>query len=175
MTMAITLFDATVGSWLQGLGAAQGFLDKGLAHCREGGLDPAEMLDVRLWPDMLPLRFQIHSIVHHSVGAFEGARQGIFRPPSDLPEHDYPGMQAKVAAAIASLGGLSADEVDALTGKEMAFEARGRQLSFLAEDFLLSFSLPNIWFHATTAYDILRHKGVPLGKRDYLGMLRLKR
>ncbi len=173
--MAISLFDATVKSWLQGLGAAQGFLEKGFAHCRERGLDATEMLDVRLWPDMLPLRFQIHSIVHHSVGAIEGAKQHVFRPPSDLPEHDYPGMQAKVAAAIAALSDLKPDEVDALTGAEMIFEMRGRQIPFYAEDFLLSFSLPNFWFHAATAYDILRHKGVPIGKRDYLGMLRLKR
>jgi hypothetical protein len=172
--MAITLFDATVRTWLQGLNAAQGFLDKGLAHCREQGADPTEMLDVRLWPDMLPLRFQIHSIVHHSVGAIDGAKQGVFRPPGDLPEHDYAGMQSKVAAAIVALDGLSAQEVDALQGREMVFELRGRQMAFYAEDFLLSFSLPNFWFHATTAYDILRHKGVPLGKRDFLGRLRLK-
>lgn len=100
--------------------------------------------------------------------------QGVFRPPSDLPEHDYPGMQSKVAAAIATLNGLGADEVDALKGREMIFELRGRQLPFYAEDFLLSFSLPNFWFHTTTAYDILRHKGVPIGKRDYLGQLRMK-
>lgn len=172
--MAISLFDATVRPWLQGLNAAQGFLDKGLAHCREVGLDATEMLDVRLWPDMLPLRFQIHSIVHHSVGAIEGVRQGVFRPPGDLPEHDYAAMQAKVAAAIATLDGLNAEEVDALQGSEMVFELRGRQMAFYAEDFLLSFSLPNFWFHATTAYDILRHKGVPIGKRDFLGRLRLK-
>lgn len=172
--MAISLFDATVRSWLQGLSAAQGFLDKGLVHCREGGLDTGELLATRLWPDMLPLRFQIHSIVHHSVGAVEGARQGLFRPPGDLPELDYAGMQAKVAAALETLGGLEAAEIDALADRDLVFELRGRQMPFRVEDFLLSFSLPNFWFHATTAYDILRHKGVPIGKRDFLGALRLK-
>lgn len=172
--MAISLFDATVRSWLQGLNAAQGFLDKGLAHCREAGLDASEMLATRLWPDMLPLRFQIHSIVHHSVGAVEGARQGLFRPPSDLPDLDFAGMQARVAAAITTLGGLQSAEIDALGERDMVFEIRGRQMPFRVEDFLLSFSMPNFWFHATTAYDILRHKGVSIGKRDFLGTLRLK-
>lgn len=172
--MAISLFDATVRSWLQGLNAARGFLDKGLAHCREGGLDPGELLGTRLWPDMLPLRFQIHSVVHHSVGAIEGASHGVFRPPTDLPDLDYAGMQAKVGAAIAALDALGPAEVDALGGRDMVFEIRGRQMAFRVEDFLLSFSMPNFWFHATTAYDILRHKGVPIGKRDFLGTLRTK-
>lgn len=172
--MTISLYDATVRSWLQGLGAAEGFLAKGVAHCRTEGLDPLAMLDIRLWPDMLPLRFQIHSVVHHSTGALAGVRAGVFRPPADLPELDYPGMQAKVSEAIAALRALDAAEVDALQGRDLVFDFRGRQLPFTAEDFLLSFSLPNFWFHTTTAYDILRHKGVPLGKRDFLGALRLK-
>ena len=172
--MAITLYDATVRSWLQELTAAEGFLEKGLAHCREHGVDPAEMLGTRLWPDMLALRFQIHAIVYHSTGALDGVKAGVFRPPSDLPELDYPGMQARVAAAIATLRGLNVEDLDKLQGTEVVFDFRGRQLPFYAEDFLLSFSMPNFWFHATTAYDILRHKGVPLCKRDFLGALRMK-
>ena len=172
--MAIPLYDATVRSWLQGLGAAQGFLQKGLAHCRDQGIDAADMLATRLWPDMLPLRFQLHSIVHHSSGAIDGVKRGVFRPPTDLPEFDYPGMQAQVSTAIATLKALSPEEVDVLQGTDVVFEFRGRQLPFVAEDFLLSFSLPNFWFHTTTAYDILRHEGVPLGKRDFLGALRVK-
>lgn len=172
--MAISLYDATVRTWLQGLGAATGFLQKGLTFFQEQNIDPMEMLSTRLWPDMLPLRFQIYSIVHHSLGAVDGVKAGVFRPPADLAELDYAGMQSKVAEAIKTLSSLTADEVDALRGREMVFEMRGRQLPFYAEDFLLSFSLPNFWFHTTTAYDILRHKGVPLGKRDFLGALRLK-
>ncbi|HTP73067.1 MAG TPA: DUF1993 domain-containing protein [Burkholderiaceae bacterium] len=172
--MAISLYDATVRSWLQGLSAAHAFLEKGAAHCREHGLSPGDMLAARLWPDMLPLSFQIHSIVHHSTDALDGVKNGVFRVTTSLNELDYPGMQALVAQTIATLRGLDAQAVDALQGADMVFEFRGRQLPFRGEDFLLSFSLPNFWFHATTAYDILRHKGVPLGKRDFLGALRLK-
>ena len=172
--MAISLYDATVRAWLQGLGAATGFLQKGLTFCQEQNIDSMEMLATRLWPDMLPLRFQIYSIVHHSLGAVDGVKAGVFRPPADLAELGYADMQSKVAQAIKTLSSLTADEVDALQGKEMVFELRGRQMPFYADDFLLSFSLPNFWFHMTTAYDILRHKGVPLGKRDFLGALRLK-
>ena len=69
---------------------------------------------------------------------------------------------------------LSRQEVDALYGRDVTFQAGDMKLPFTAENFLLSFSQPNLFFHATTAYDILRHKGVPLGKRDFLGPLRLK-
>ena len=72
------------------------------------------------------------------------------------------------------LDALRRDEVDALMGKDMVFQLGERRLPFVAEDFLLSFSVPNFYFHATTAYDLLRHRGMPLGKRDYLGRLRLK-
>ena len=173
--MAISLYDATVRSWLQGLSAAQAFLEKGLAHCREQGISPGDMLAARLCPDMLPLRFQIHSLVHHSTDAVDGVKSGVFRVSADMPEVDYPGMQSRVVQAISTLSALNAEDVNALQGTEMVFEFRGRQLPFYAEDFLLSFSMPNFWFHATTAYDILRHKGAPLGKRDFLGMLRLKK
>jgi hypothetical protein len=123
---------------------------------------------------MLPFRFQIQSVVHHSVGAIEGIREGVFRPPSNLPEHDYEQLQKLVAEARESLQKISAETVNARAGADMAFEIRGTKVPFTTEGFVLSFSLPNFYFHATTAYDILRSKGVPLGKRDYLGRMRLK-
>ncbi len=69
---------------------------------------------------------------------------------------------------------LSREEVDALSGRDMVFQIGERKVPFTTDNFLLSFSLPNFYFHATTAYDILRTKGVPLGKRDFLGRMRIK-
>ena len=172
--MTTTLHDATVRAWLQILGAAEGFLEKGLQHCRTAGIDPGEFVQARLAPDMLPLRFQVRSIAHHSIGAIEGVRAGVFRPPPKEEVLDYPGLQALVAAARQALMAVSADEVDALAGRDVLFDGGQRQLLFVAADFWLTFSVPNFYFHATTAYDILRHRGVPLGKRDYIGTLRLK-
>ena len=76
--------------------------------------------------------------------------------------------------AEAALLAVTREEVEGFMGKEVWFRAGERQLPFTAEDFLMSFSLPNFYFHAATAYDILRWKGVPLGKRDYIGRLRMK-
>ena len=172
--MTISLYEASVATYLQTLGAVDRFLDKGLAHCREQALSPDELVEARLAPDMLPLRFQIQSVAHHSLGAIEGLRQGVFRPPANLPALDYPGLQALIADTSAALRQLTPQEVDALAAADLFFEIRGTRMPFTAAGFLLSFSLPNFFFHATTAYDILRSEGVALVKRDYLGTLRLK-
>lgn len=173
--MAFSLYDATVANYLQILGAVSAFLDKSLEHFKEKGVDPAEIVETRLFPDMLPFRFQVVSLAHHSHRAMEAARNGVFVPPSARPDLDYAGLQALVAEARSELAALTPDAVNALVGRDVAFRLGERSLPFTAEGFLMSFSLPNFFFHSTTAYDILRHKGVPLGKRDFIGRLNLKK
>lgn len=173
--MALSLYEASVPGYLQILNAVSGFLDKAQKHLRENGIDPESIVESRVYPDMLPFRFQIQSVAHHSLGAIESITSGVFRPPTDLPAHDYAGLQALVASARDEVAKVSPDALNAREGAEVIFELRGNKLPFTAEHFLLSFSLPNFHFHATTAYDILRSKGVPLGKRDFLGALRMKK
>lgn len=173
--MSISLYDCTVRSFLQVLGSVSGFLERGRAHCEDNGIDLAGVVETRIFDDMLPFRFQLVSVAHHSLGAIEGAKAGVFRPPGGSSmDLDYTGLQGLVTDAKAALEALSPDEVNALEGKDMVFEIGPRQMPFTVEGFLLSFSTPNLHFHATTAYDILRSKGVPLGKRDYMGQMRLK-
>jgi hypothetical protein len=172
--MAFSLYDATVANYLQILGAAGALLEKSLTHFREKGIDPADVVETRLAPDMLPFRFQIVSVAHHSRGAMAAAKDGVFVPPSGKPDLDYAALQALVADAHNELSGLTPEAVDGLIGRDVTFKIGDRALPFTAEDFLMSFSLPNFFFHATTAYDILRHKGAPLGKRDFIGRLKLK-
>jgi uncharacterized protein len=90
------------------------------------------------------------------------------------PGIDYAGLQAQVKDARDELAALTPDAVNSLVGRDVTFKLGDRALPFTAEGFLMSFSLPNFFFHATTAYDILRNKGVPLGKRDFIGRLKLK-
>jgi hypothetical protein len=172
--MAIGLYDVSVVSFQQVLGAVAGFLEKGRAHCAEKGIDLNSIVETRLHPDMLPFRFQIVSVAHHSHGALEGVKAGIFRPPGGVGELDYAGLQKLVADTRKGVDAFTREAVNAMEGKDMAFEIGGRRMPFTAEGFLMSFSLPNLYFHATTAYDILRMKGVPLGKRDYMGQMRMK-
>jgi len=173
--MPLSLFDLCVPSYLQTLGAVSGFLDKAHGHFEAHGVSPEDVVETRLYPDMLPFRFQIQSVVHHSVGALEGVKNGVFRPPSDLPPHDYRALQGIVSEARQTMEKLSREAVERLEDATVMFEIRDRKLPFTAPEFLSSFSMPNFYFHTTTAYDILRSKGVPVGKRDFLGQLRLKK
>ena len=95
--MALSLYDASVANYLQTLGAVGGFLERGLKHFQETGVDPETIVEARLAPDMLPLRFQIISVAQHSRGAIEGVQSGEFRPPSFKTPYDYAGLQGLVA------------------------------------------------------------------------------
>lgn len=171
--MAVSLYESTVVNYLQILPAVEGFLAKGLAHLKEKGIDPSGIVETRLYDDMLPFRFQIGSVVAHSIGAINGAKAGLFTPPK-TPEGGYEAMQKVVTEAREAMEKVTAADVNALVGKDVIFQLGERKIPFVAENFLLSFSQPNFYFHATTAYDILRMKGAPLGKRDFLGRLRIK-
>lgn len=171
--MAISLYDVSVGSMLQTVGAVSAFLEKSRSWCVEAGINPEDIVETRLASDMFPFRFQLLSVVHHSINAIDGARSGVFGPPAPQ-DLDYAGLQALVTDAVSRLKALSPDEVNALEGRDVVFKLGSSQIPFSAEGFLMSFSLPNLHFHAATAYDILRQKGAPLGKRDYLGALKIR-
>ena len=171
--MGIPLYDLTVASYLQTLGGVSSFLARGAAHCQDNNIDPESIVETRLWDDMLPFRFQIVSVAHHSLGAIEAAKSGVFSPPGDQRPHGYADLQKLVADAREALGKLTPAEVNALEGGQIVFRMRSMEMPFTTENFLMSFSLPNFFFHATTAYDILRSKGVPLGKRDFMGQMRM--
>lgn len=170
--MAITLYDLSVGCFLQTLGAVEGYLAKSADYFEEKGIDSNEIVETRLFPDMLPFRFQVVAVAHHSAGALAGVKAGAFAPPAPSTA-DFAGLQKLIGDARASLEALTPAEVNAYEGKDVLFSVRDIKMPFKAEGFLQTFSLPNFHFHATTAYDILRQKGVPLGKRDYLGKMKL--
>ena len=172
--MAISLYDVSVATYLQVLGSVSGFLAKGREHCEKSGIDLKEVVETRLIADMLPFRFQIVSVAHHSLGAIQGIEAGVFGPPSGVPDLDYAGLEKLVADARSGLQKYERAAIDALEEKDVQFKLGERAMPFVARDFVLSFSLPNFFFHATTAYDMLRMKGTPIGKRDFIGRPRIK-
>jgi hypothetical protein len=173
--MAIALYDLTVAAYLQGLEGVAGVLDKGLAHAQATGVDPDGLLESRLAPDMHPLRFQVQCVAHFSQGVIDSLKAGAFSPPGPWAADRFADLQALVAETRASLSKLSREEVEGLAGRDLLFQAGEFKLPFVAEDFLTSFAIPNFYFHATAAYGILRAGGVGLGKRDYMGTLKVKR
>jgi hypothetical protein len=172
--MTLSLYDVTIPAFQQSLTALAGVLRKGEAHALEKGMRPDEWAGARLFADMAPLNFQVMQTVHHSVGAIEATKKGVFSPDLTPAPETLDELKSAIAAALAALEAYRSGDINALEGRDMRFEFRDRVMPFTAENFLLSFSLPNFYFHATTAYDILRHNGVPLAKRDYMGIPRLK-
>jgi hypothetical protein len=172
--MAISLYDVSVASYLQTLGAVSAFLAKGREHCEKSGIDLDEVVETRLIADMLPFRFQIISVAHHSLGAIRGIEAGVFEPPKGPPDQDYARLEELVAETRSALEAYDRAAIDVLEEKDVQFKIGGSAMPFVARDFVLSFSLPNFYFHATTAYDILRMKGTPIGKRNFMGIPRIK-
>jgi hypothetical protein len=173
--MAITLYDATAKRFLITLGALKSVFEKGLDYCRDNNLDTNDLVAARICADMHPLSYQARAVRQHSAGAVAGAKAGMFTPPPAMELPDYAALQNQIDLGIAELEKTTPDEINALEGKNVVFKYGEFEIPFVAEEFLLSFSLPNFYFHATTAYDLLRGKGVPIGKRDFMGALPVRR
>ena len=171
--MSLSLYELCVPAYLQTLGGVANVLATGAGHCAENDLDLDELVEFRMRDDMLPFSFQVISVWHHSLGAIKGIKAGEFAPPPKLDDVDYARLQGLVAEASEALQAQSAQEIDALEGKPLTFKVGGNEIPFTTTNFIQSFSLPNFYFHATTTYAILRMHGVPLGKMDYLGALRV--
>jgi uncharacterized protein len=172
--MAFSLYEATLPSYRQILGAVGGLLGKAESYCAEQKLQAEEIIQARLAPNMLPFAYQVKATTTHSLGAIEGVRKGVFSPDLTPPPQTFSALKTAISEALAALEAIDAAEIDAFLGRDMRFAFGDRQVNYTAENFLLSFSQPNFYFHATTAYDILRWKGLPLGKRDFVGRVRIK-
>ncbi|NCP18682.1 MAG: DUF1993 domain-containing protein [Erythrobacter sp.] len=173
--MALSLHQAIIPNWLQVLGAVDGLLDKAESFVADGKATEKELLETRLADDMLPLAYQFKSCWTHSHLALLGAREGRFSPDMTPYPEDFASLRDMIATARKTCESASEDELESIAGNDMVFSIGDRfRLDFTVQDFLLSFSNPNIYFHSATAYDILRMKGVEIGKRDYLGAMRIK-
>ena len=172
--MTLSLYSAVVPSYLQILESLSGLLDQAQSFCAEKQIAPQRIIQARLADDMHPFAYQVKSAAVHSLGAIEGVRRGVFTPDMTEPPDSFAALKTRITEARSGLQAVTPGEVDGLMGRDMRFSFGERHIDFRAEDFLLSFSQPNFYFHATTAYDILRSQGVPIGKRDFLGRLRMK-
>jgi len=165
------LYDLSVVNFKRVLAATIVVLEKGAAHFDEQGMDLNELVEMKLAPDMGAFSFQVNLVIHQSLGAVKGLIAGEFSPPTALPEKTYQGYIDLLSEALAELNAIEVDAVMATAGKAMYFRKGDFEIPFTTENFVMSFSLPNLYFHATTLYDMLRIKGVPLGKMDYMGQM----
>ena len=157
--MSIKINQASLETYKQILPAALQILNKAKAHFEETGTDLEDIVQARLYEDMAPFSFQVFSIVHHSVGALNALKSGEFGPPN-MPENlDFAALHSLLEEAVNDLKNFSADEVDACSEQEVLFKMGSIEWPFSADSFILSFSLPNFYFHVTTMYDMLRLRG----------------
>lgn len=167
-----SLYEISVASGLQAVGGVATFLRKGLDHCAKTGLDPATVVDTRLHPDMLPFSYQGVCVNAYSAGAMDAARTGSFPPPGSSDGYDYAGLIRLTDETLLRLRQFTVEDVENICSAKVAFRHPEGDMPFALRDFFLSFALPNLYFHATTAYAILRMLGVPLGKLDFIGPMR---
>jgi hypothetical protein len=172
--MPLSLHAAFVPSALQMIDSTKGLVDRGESWCNEEGHEPSHVLSARIYEDMFPFTYQVKSVAVHTAGALGGVAHGVFQPDLSPPPESFDGLREHLASARTALEQVSEDELEQAIGRDMRFEFRDFKLEFTAEQFLLSFSQPNFYFHAATAYDILRMLGVQIGKRDFNGRLRLR-
>lgn len=158
----------SVGVFVQILKGLHGVLDKAAQHAEAHKIDPAALLTARLYPDMFPLTKQVQVCCDFAKGA-AGRLAGNDFPTFEDNEASFDDLKARVARTIAYVEGLDAAAIDGSETREIALTRRGETTIHMGEAYLLDQAMPNFFFHVTTAYDILRHNGVPVGKRDFLG------
>jgi len=172
--MQNTLHDVSVSNCKQIVQATLHCLDKAAAYCAENDVIVDELIETQLHYVMRPLRYQIFAVALHSIGAMKALETGEFiRPPSYPEQLNYTDMQNHLRRAFEGLSAFTPERVNGLTGGKVTVKTPDWQIPFSIEDFILSFSHPNLYFHAATTYGILRRKGIPLEKRDFLGEFRL--
>lgn len=166
--MTVPLYQASISPCLQMLGGLAAVLEKAAAYATERKIDPAVLLQARLYPDMFPLVRQVQ--IATDAAKAGGARlAGVDTPSYPDTEASFEEVQARVARTVAFLEGLDRGRIDAAASRTIAFSVAKQAMSMAAPDYVTGWMLPNFYFHVTTAFAILRHNGLDVGKRDFLG------
>jgi len=166
--MTFTMHEATAPAFLQTLNALSAILDKAEADATERKIDPAVLLAYRLAPDMFPLSRQIQ-LVSDFAKSTMARLAGVEVPKYEDTETTLAELKARIAKTIAFVQSIEPAALDGSEIRDVTLPIAGRPTTFKGRDYLVNFALPNFYFHATTAYAILRHCGLNIGKRDFLG------
>ena len=166
--MPLSMYRASVPVFKQLLKSLDAILDKAAAYAAARKIDPNALLQARLAPDMFHLTRQVQIASDQAKGI--AARMAGQEPPKfEDNEASFADLKARIAKTIAFLDGLQPAQIDGSEDREIAMPVGGQTLKFKGVDYLLGFGLPNFYFHVTTAYAILRHNGLEIGKRDFIG------
>jgi len=166
--MTLSMFQAAVPPSLQTMGALSGVLAKAAAHCEARKIDPAVLLGSRLYPDMFALARQIQVAADFAKGGCARLAD-VPAPKFEDSETTFAELQARLDRTAEFIRTLAPAQIDGSEAREIVIKVAGQEMRFQGQPYLLHFVLPNLYFHATAAYAILRHNGVEIGKRDFMG------
>jgi hypothetical protein len=166
--MAFSLYQASVPVYVKLLTALSGMLDKTAAHAAGNKIEPAAFLDARLFPDMWPLKMQVQAATNH---AFRGIARlaGVAIPTITDAAGSFADLKTRINETLTFIEGIDRAALDAGATREITFPIGEDKRTMTGEQYFLTFSLPNFYFHLTACYSILRHNGVALSKLDFLG------
>ncbi|MSS76277.1 MAG: DUF1993 domain-containing protein [Methyloglobulus sp.] len=166
--MSLNMYQASIPVFIRMLGNLSVILNKAVTHAEAIKIDPSIFINARLAPDMLPLSRQVQIATDMAKGC--AARlAGLEVPSYEDNETTFADLQTRIAKTIAFLQSISAEQINGSEERIVMLKLRGKEISFLGQPYLLDFALPNVYFHITTTYAILRHNGVEVGKMDYIG------
>ncbi|MEL6858671.1 MAG: DUF1993 domain-containing protein [Pseudomonadota bacterium] len=166
--MTTPLYKSTIGVMIRQAEALVGIMAAGREHLGDGA---DAFINEKLVDDMLPFSFQIRAVCHQSTGGVASMRSGHAGPPPDMSISSYADLETLLNDTIAELKTVEPSELDTLLDADLIFALGDFKLPFKGLGFLTSFMMPNFFFHMTTAYNLLRQKGVAIGKREYLGAM----
>jgi hypothetical protein len=168
--MSMSLYEVTVPVFVKTLANLKAVLGKAKAHALERKIEEAAFVNARLYPDMFALSRQVQIATDIARGC--AARLAGVEPPSyEDNEQSFDDLVARIDRTVEYMRGLDAKQFEGADARTITRPVRGQPHAFTGANYLLQFATPNVYFHTATAYDILRHNGVPLGKADYLGTL----
>jgi hypothetical protein len=165
------MYQASIPVFISQLDNLSGILKKGEEHAVARKIDPEIFINARLAPDMFSLSRQVQ-IATDGVKGCAARLAGVEIPSYPDTEKTFPELQARIAKTIEFLKGFKANQIDGTEERKVTLKLRDQEVNFLGQVYLLNFVLPNLYFHITTTYAILRHNGVDIGKRDYLANLK---
>lgn len=166
--MTISMYQASVPVLRRALVNLSAILDKAAAHAEAKKIEPTVLLNSRLFPDMFPLLRQVQIATDNAKGGVSRLA-GVEPPKYDDNEASFAELKARLDKTIAYLDSFTPAQIDGSEQRPVVLKMRSGELNFVGIDYLLGYLLPNFFFHVTTAYAILRHNGVEIGKKDFLG------
>lgn len=168
--MPLSMYQASIPVFTHYLGALAKIIDKAAAHAAARKIDPAVLCGMRIAPDMFPFAQQVRSATDHALRV-GGGLSGVEPPKLSDGDVTFEQLKARIATTIDYLKGLKPGQIDGTEEKTVTLTLGGKPRDFKGQGLLIDFCMPNFYFHTTTAYAILRHAGVEIGKRDFMGMV----